>query len=259
MDVRFKRIIAFVIDYITLFPILFIFVFLSTFLQTQSQSNLLRFLLFFNIIILAFGVFILRDVIFKGRSLGKRIFGLYVYDKNTLKQANVKQCFLRNIFFFLYFIDGIILLVSGQTIGDRVADTMVMSKKSFELYSEGIQKDSSIPKKNKIKIIVLIVAIFICFLIALEGLIQIALNAQKDSEEYKIAYSYFTESDTFKKLNVDESKINFNQYSKHTNSKDTTVIQTAKIEFVVNFRAFEVVCHKENDIWQVCDDCTQFE
>ena len=78
---------------------------------------------------LPFVMFVLRDVIFKGRSLGKRIFGLYVYDKNSLEKASAKQCFLRNIFFIIYAIDGIILIATGKTVGDRVAGTMVMTKK----------------------------------------------------------------------------------------------------------------------------------
>ena len=89
MSVRFKRLLAFVIDWnITLFPFVFIFSFLTIFLRKESAVNLLIFLLCFFAIIVAFGAFVLRDVIFKGRSLGKRIFGLYVYEKSSLKQAS---------------------------------------------------------------------------------------------------------------------------------------------------------------------------
>jgi len=113
--------------------------------------NPLIFLFCFLAVIVAFGAFILRDVIFKGRSLGKRIFGLYVYDKNSLEQANAKQRCSRNIFFFLYFIDGILLLVTGQTIGDRVAGTLVTSKQGFESYTNEIQNRVSAPKQKKLK------------------------------------------------------------------------------------------------------------
>ena len=67
-------------------------------------------LLCFFAIILAFVAFVLRDVIFKGRSIGKRIFGLYVLDKNTNEPASIKQRIIRNLFFFIYPVDGIILL-----------------------------------------------------------------------------------------------------------------------------------------------------
>ena len=262
MSVRFKRLLAFVIDWnITLFPFVFIFSFLTIFLRKESAVNLLIFLLCFFAIIVAFGAFVLRDVIFKGRSLGKRIFGLYVYEKSSLKQASLKQCFLRNVFFFLYFIDGILLLVTGQTIGDRVAGTLVTSKQGFESYADDIQDSSPAPKQKKVKKAVLVIVIIIACLAIFVGHIQLVLNTHKDTEEYKVAYSYFVGSHTFKELNVDESKIRFNQYYSHTytSNNNSSISQTVKIGFIVNFKSFEVVCHKENGMWQVCNECTLFE
>ena len=262
MSVRFKRLIAFVIDWnIALFPFVFIFFFLTTFLRKESAINLLIVLLCFFAIFFAFGMFVLRDVIFKGRSLGKRILGLYVYDKSSLEQASAKQRFLRNVFFFLYFIDGILLLVTGQTIGDRVAGTLVTSEQGFEANINEIQNSFPAPKQKKVKKIVLVIAIIIACLAIFAGLIQIVLNTQKDTEEYKVAYSYFVESQAFKELNVDESKIRFNQYSSHTytSNDNSSASQTVKIGFIVNFKSFEVVCHKEGNIWQVCNECTLFD
>ena len=262
MSVKFKRLLAFVIDWnITLFPFIFIFSFLTTFLRKESAINPLIVLFCFFDIVFAFGAFISRDVIFKGRSLGKRIFGLYVYDKHSLEQASAKQRFLRNIFFFLYFIDGILLLVTSQTIGDRVAGTLVTSKQGFETYTNAIQDSFPAPKQKNVKKVVLVIAIIIACLAIFVGMIQIVLNTKKDTEEYKVAYSYFVESQAFKKLNVDESEIHFNQYSlqTYTSNHYNSVSQTVKIGFIVNFKSFEVVCHKENDIWQVCNECTLFE
>lgn len=262
MSVKFKRLLAFVIDWnITLFPFVFIFSFLTTFLRKESAINPLIVLLCFFAIIFALGAFVLRDVIFKGRSLGKRIFGLYVYNKNSLEQASTKQRLLRNVFFFLYFIDGILLLVTGQTIGDRVAGTLVTTKQGLESYTNELRDSASAPKQKKDKKFVLVIAIIIACLAIFVGLIQILLNAQKDTEEYKVAYSYFVESHAFKELNVDESKIRFNQYSSHTytSNDNSSVSQTVKIGFIVNFKSFEVVCHKENGVWQVCNECTLFE
>lgn len=262
MSVTFKRLIAFVIDWnIILFPFVFILSFIITILRKESIINPFIVILFFFAIVFAFGAFVLRDVIFKGRSLGKRIFGLYVYDKNSLEQASVKQRFLRNVFFFLYFIDGILLLVTDQTIGDRVAGTLVTSKQGIETYTNAIQDSAPAPKQKKAKKVVLVIAIIIACLAIFVGLIQNVLKAQKDTEEYKVAYGYFVESRTFKKLNVDESKICFNQYSSqtYTSNDNNSVSQTVKIGFIVNFKSYEVVCHKENDIWQVCNECTLFE
>ena len=262
MGVRFKRLLAFAIDWnITFCPFVFIISFLSTFLQKESAANPFIALFCFFAIIFAFAAFVLRDVIFRGRSLGKRILGLFVYEKSTLKQASFKQCFLRNVFFFLYFIDGIFLLVTGLTIGDRAAGTLVTSRQGIEAYADEIHKSCPTPKKKKVKITVLVMAIIIACLTLFTGLIQIVLHTQKDTEEYKVAYGYFVESQAFKALNADESKIRFHQYSSHmyTSDDNLSVSQTVKIRFLVNFKSFEVVCHKENDMWQVCDACTLFK
>lgn len=72
--------------------------------------------------------FVFRDVIFKGRSIGKRILGLYVLDKNTNESATIKQRIIRNLFFFIYPIDGIILIATKESIGDKVVNTVVIKK-----------------------------------------------------------------------------------------------------------------------------------
>jgi uncharacterized RDD family membrane protein YckC len=126
MNVKFRRLIAFIIDFnISIILPIFIFGYISTFLQ----SEVLIILVLFSTVIFALGIFIARDVIFKGRSLGKRFLGLYVYNKKSLTPASKKQCFLRNIFLCLYLIDGIILLAMGETIGDIVAGTFVTSNR----------------------------------------------------------------------------------------------------------------------------------
>ena len=260
MSIRFKRLIAFIIDWnIILFPFVLIFTLLTILLTQLTKITSLIVLALIPIIFLALGAFVFRDVIFKGRSLGKRIFDLYVYDQNTLAHASKRQCFMRNIFFFLYFFDGIILLATGKTIGDRVAATVVLTKADIDLRNNEIVEPKS--AKNNVKKIILIIATIVICLATFIGLIMVALNSEKDTEEYKVAYNYFIESQTFKDLNVDESKIRFNQYSVSTHkSKDGNITtQTAKIGFMVNFKSFEVVCHKENGIWQVCDDCTVFK
>ena len=158
MSVRFKRLIAFVIDWnITLLPFVFIFSFLTAFLRQGTAVNPLIVLLCFFAFIFAFGMVVLRDVISKGRSLGKRIFGLYVYDKSSLEKANVRQRCIRNIFIFLLFFDGILLLVTGQTIGDRVAGTLVASPQEAELHTGEIRSNIPVSKKQKIKITILII------------------------------------------------------------------------------------------------------
>lgn len=76
-----------------------------------------------------------------------------------------------------------------------------------------------------------------------------------------MAYDYLLTSDAFDALNADSSGIRMNQYASTTYSSANrdSVTQTVKIGFIVNYKAFEVVCHKENGVWQVCDACTLFD
>ncbi len=130
---RFKRIGAFILDWNIIF---FIFLLADSLILDLSDTNSVVFsfigILIALIAFMAFVVVVLRDVIFKGRSLGKRIFGLYILDKNTLTEVPASRRFLKNLFVILYPIDAILLLATGETIGDRVANTTVISKKSIE-------------------------------------------------------------------------------------------------------------------------------
>lgn len=270
MNDRLKRFVAFIIDWnISLFPSLLICMLIALFVRNSSSVNPLIILLFFICIITGLAVFVLRDVIFKGRSIGKRIFRLYVLDKHNLSETSVKQRFLRNIFFFIYEIDGIILLVTGETLGDRLANTTVLSKKSIENYINpqiNTVKDSSVKtqsdiKKRNTKIAVAIVALIVVGIIAFCGFLQIILSMQKNTEEYKAAYNYLITSNEFKEMSADESSAIMTSYSKNIrySQNGDEAESEARIGFFVNFRTFDVVCHKEDGVWQVCEECTSFD
>lgn len=263
MSVFIKRLLAFIIDWnLTLLPFFLIFSFLLYLTSQQEKISLLVVLLCFLLFILAGTVFVIRDILFKGRSPGKRIMGLYIFDKDSLQQPSPKKLFLRNIFFLILFIDGIILLITENTIGDHIANTVVLDENSIEEYKIKQLNNAFNPvskKQQLTKIIKILAVVFACFIIFI-GLIQVALSASKKTEEYKIAYNYFIESETFNELNVDEAAIRLNKYSNHTHfhSGNDTFTQTVTFGFLVNKNSFEVTCHKENDIWEVCEKCTQF-
>lgn len=85
-------------------------------------------LIFIFLVLLIPATFVFRDVIFKGRSVAKRIFGLHIIDKSTNGPASVQQRIVRNPFFPIYFIDGIILIATKESVGDKVTNTMVVGK-----------------------------------------------------------------------------------------------------------------------------------
>lgn len=76
-------------------------------------------------LIIMFTIFVLRDV-FSERSIGKRIMELYIIDKNSGKQASTKQKVIRNLFIFIGGIDILVLLIKGESIGDKVSDTIIV-------------------------------------------------------------------------------------------------------------------------------------
>ena len=128
-NVRFRRIIAWIIDWnLSGLPcLLYTTIFMNVFKTPSIQS--VGYILIFVLLVFLYPVtFVFRDVIFKGRSIGKRIFRLHVLDKNTNETASTKQRIIRNLFFFIYPVDGIILLVTKESIGDKAVNTIVVKK-----------------------------------------------------------------------------------------------------------------------------------
>lgn len=123
-----------------------------------------------------------------------------------------------------------------------------------------VQKPGTVKKDTKtVRIVILAVNIVLVLILAFIGFIQFLLHLQKDTEEYKVAYAYFVTSDTFAALHAEESDIRMNQYSGNTTYRNGVRERTVTIGFAVNFRFYEVVCHHENGVWQVCEECTHFD
>ena len=128
-NVRFRRIVAWIIDWnLAGLPcLLYTIIFMDMF-KHPSIQNMGHILIFMLLVFLYPITFVFRDVIFKGRSIGKRIFGLYVLNKNTNEPASIKQRIIRNLFFFIYPVDGIILIATKESIGDKAVNTIVVKK-----------------------------------------------------------------------------------------------------------------------------------
>lgn len=126
---KFKRIIAWIIDWIlsgipgATYAWLF-----WEYSQTHGLHavGVILFLLF----LLSYPtIFVLRDVIFKGRSIAKRMLGLRIVDVQTNASPSVSRLILRNLFFVLYPIEAILLLVTDQTLGDMASKTTVVTSR----------------------------------------------------------------------------------------------------------------------------------
>ena len=123
-------------------------------------------------------------------------------------------------------------------------------------------EQTRIAMRKKQKIALGITAGALAILIGLFGLVQLFLNNKKDTEEYRIAYSYLIGSSAFQQMHAEESDIRLNQYAlrTHTGTEDHfSSGQTVEITFTVIYRSFTVICHKQDGHWVVCEYCTQFE
>ena len=128
-DIRFKRCAAWFTDWLlSCFPCLLFTVLFRSFFERPSFSDGILWLFVLLVLWIPLS-FIFRDVIWKGRSVGKRLFFLQVLDARTHEPASNKQKTLRKVFFFLYPIDFFILLSSYRTIGDQIAHTIVVVEK----------------------------------------------------------------------------------------------------------------------------------
>ena len=265
MGVRLKRMVAFWLDWLVIgfVGILAIFLLLlAAYLLGASEP-----LIFASIMMLAvlgvFAVFILRDILFRGRSLGKRLFDLRIFDKQTLLEASASQRGVRNLFsFFLYPLDGIVLLVTGETIGDRVAGTIVCSRESYQAYyaQRSLGQEPTQARKNGRSPIAVIAIVIACF-VAFFGLMQILLSAQKDTEEYYLAYNYLISSEAYAELDAREADVRLLSYSFQQvgNTGGAGASETLQYGFFVKGKSLVVVCHREQGGWQVCPECTPFD
>ena len=259
-----KRMVAFVLDWnICLLPFMTVIFLLVPLAQQGTLMTLIYICLFFMLMLSALAVFVLRDVIFKGQSIGKRIFKLHVLDNNTMQEASTGKKIVKNLFFFIYVIDGIVLLASGRTIGNYVTDTVVLSEKTIARLNNTEHQPASKAKTalSIVAVVAVIVALMAVGIFSMLSFVQGMLEKQKDTEEYKLAYSYLIESKAFNSLDCDEADIRMNSYSsmKHLTPNSEGATETATMQFRVEKASFTVVCHNKNGEWLVCDDCTTFE
>lgn len=255
---KWRRILAWMIDWLFFGTVFMILVPIAAMvLQAETEFNMgasPAAPLIFPI------AFIFRDVVFGGRSLGKRILGLVVLNRRSGTAAGLGKCFLRNLFLLIIHIDFIVMLVSGVSIGDRVAQTMVVRKDIADNNINNIAEINkySAPKKTGAKKVVLIIG---GILIIFFAVIFLSLSISKNTKEYKVAYDYFITSETFEQLGAEESEIWYNGYSvtTHTNDNIHNATHTAVITLTVKGKSYGVVCHKQNDVWAVCEECTGFK
>ena len=261
-----KRMAAFVIDWnLCFFPSFILIMLLSPIAISSTVAMIIYVLLFFGLVFAAFAVFVLRDVIFKGRSIGKRIFRLHIFDKDTKQEVSAGRRMVKNLFFFIYPIDGIVLLASGSSIGNHVTNTEVISEKTMAMLTHREYKPTSTVKavSGILGGIALFVGLMIASFLLMFNSIQGVVDEQTDTAEYQLAYAYFVESNTFEALEesgYSRSDISMTGFSssKYPIPNEEGATETVTMKFKVGHTSYPVICHNINGEWQVCEDCTLF-
>lgn len=272
-SVKLRRILAWIIDWniIGFSTLTFTSLVASILFNNQTEFSAAQFIALL-VCILAYPIcFMLRDLIFGGRSLGKRIVGLVVLDIQTGDKPKWWQLLLRNLFLIIFQVDLIIMLVRGRSIGDSAFHTVVVPKKSYqakknnsydninaEMINSYTPPKPTTARKRK-KVWMIIVPSVIAFVLVLVTIILVSFHFVKKSPQYDVAYTYLITSEAFNELGVDEDKVIMTSYSSSTyRGKNTEPHYNVKFTFMVGFKSMEIICHKENDLWYVCEDCTAF-
>ena len=194
---------------------------------------------------------------------------------------------MRNIFFCLInWLEIVLLLATGETLGDRVTSATVLSRRNLEQKHEvlmvaeqggetvepidaptppTVTPKSSVAARKPIPAKVLLPLIFgiiVVCIVGFIGLIQITLHANRDTEQAQAAYEYVLSSNAFATSGLDPADLRMNEYSVSYVTENGVRTATAEITFTAYrglFRryAFYVTCHKEGETWVVCDDCTR--
>ena len=120
---RGRRFLAYLVDFLLFLPLSALSSFI---LQLPLPSGIFVFLAVFLVASL-FTFFVLRDYLFKGSSIGKRIFKLAVVDARTFSEPSGKQLIVKGLFsLFLIPVDALFLIFSSRSLGERATDTRVM-------------------------------------------------------------------------------------------------------------------------------------
>lgn len=266
ISVRFLRLFAWLIDWLICgTPAMISSLFFILLFQSQDADVQGKFNLMLTIILLFPVVFVLWDVLLNGRSVGKRILGLIVLDKQSGESASKKQCFLLDLFFFISGIDAVVLIASGFSVGDRVAGTVVTKKEDRISFSEKTEEEKNnmvntyqaprSTKKKKITVICLLITVFVVF----SGVTVLApfvgRRIIETTSEYKAAYDFYINTEAFSSLGVSEEKIRLSSFNISRNGSKGK----AEFSFYAGGKKSEVICHYLDGEWIACPQCYNHE
>jgi len=138
---KIKRLLATLIDFyisiIVVYPIAYIFniekYFDNLILNIDIKESIITiFIVMIICIILGYILIILKDSLFSNKSLGKKILGLSIIDKQNNEVTNKKILFKRNLLSLIVLvIYPIMIIINNKSLGDYQYDTSVIETKKL--------------------------------------------------------------------------------------------------------------------------------
>ena len=167
------------------------------------------------------------------------------------------------------------LLVTGFTIGDRCAQTLVIPKKELVRLQKAREEQNPIqsinsyqaPSKKRAKWLIPVIIGSAVLFFAVTWVIAYnsasgAMDAYKQTPEYALAYEYLINSNTFENREYDIEKVKLSKCATGTKSghDDPNIEKKTEFEFWLNmFSRLTVTCHQKDGEWYVCPECTEFQ
>ena len=189
----------------------------------------------------AIGYLYCRDWLLGGRSIGKRLCGLSVVDRRTGELPSGRHLLWKNLCYFIFPFDALVLLLSGRSVGERISGTAV------------IQENIPAPlaKKRLVKLAAIAAALALLF----GSIASYGLNQSKENESYALALAYLTESEAFDGAEREDAHISLTGFV----STESAIV-THSYTFETRLHFYVVTCHQQEDgTWAVCTDCTEFD
>ena len=234
---RLRRMAAFLVDFYGSVTLAFIVAFLGVLLLPALEIYIAMFCVIF-----AIGYLFCRDWLLSGRSIGKRLCGLSVVDRDTHGPATGRQLLLKNLCYYIFPFDALVLVLTGRSIGERISKTTVIVEKI----------PAPIEKKRLVRLAAVAAVLGLVFgFVATIGVYQARKN-----ESYALAHDYLTQSETFASQERENARITLTGFS----STKSGTEHTHKYTFDIRFHSYVVTCHLQEDgTWAVCRECTDFD
>ncbi|MBQ3265712.1 MAG: helix-turn-helix domain-containing protein [Ruminococcus sp.] len=217
-DTRFRRIGAFFLDVLFcemagIMTVPFAFLLFRSYFMHSGRLTVL-------ISIIALTLILLRDFIFNGRSLGKRITRMTVANAADGSRPKWYKLILRNLPYFIYFIDFFVLIINGRSLGDMLTDTFTppyMKRKTVNGQTiapqPALAQSFTTPPRKKRKIFIIVACVVLGVAMLFTVIFSVAFHFAKQSPAYPLAIEYLSESDSLTPYDLQESDFVLHSYS----------------------------------------------